>query len=233
METSTSIRRANLLALITASGLSDKAFGKSVGIAPGFLSQLKMGQDTGGRNIGNKLARKIELAAGKPAGWMDVSQSRRNQRDYVKEDALSQPSVGAAVQIRGFVPLISWVQAGNWHEAIDNFAPGDGEDTLPCPVPHSANTFALQVSGESMADEYPEGYIIFVDPNVQPTHRDDVVVRLLPENEVTFKRYMLDGGRPYLKAMNKNWPNPIIPIDGDAEICGVVVFTGKYPQKNG
>jgi SOS-response transcriptional repressor LexA len=220
-------RRRSLEALITKYG-SQAALSEKTGIAPAQLSQII----TGRRNVGEKFARKLEEKLNLPMRWMDIEENQRKQRDHLKEDALSQPSVGAEVQIMGYVPLISWVQAGSWHEAIDNFAPGDSEDQLPCPVPHGPNTFAVQVSGDSMADKYPEGYIIFVDPNVQATHRDDVVVRLLPDNEVTFKRYMVDGSKPYLKAMNKNWPNPIIPINGDAEICGVVIFAGMYPQKS-
>lgn len=38
--------------------------------------------------------------------------------------------------IRGAVPLISWVQAGDWSSIVDNFSPGDAEEWFPCPVSH-------------------------------------------------------------------------------------------------
>lgn len=47
------------------------------------------------------------------------------------EQASSNTEPGPA--IKGRVPLISWVQAGDWCEAIDTLSPGDAEDWLPCP----------------------------------------------------------------------------------------------------
>ena len=50
---------------------------------------------------------------------------------------------------RGKVPLISFVQAGEWVEAHDPYQPGDAEAWLPCLAPHSNDTFALRVRGDS------------------------------------------------------------------------------------
>ena len=47
-------------------------------------------------------------------------------------------------------PLISWVQAGSFHDVADPFQPGDADEWLPCPVAHGPQTYAVRVRGESM-----------------------------------------------------------------------------------
>lgn len=148
------------------------------------------------------------------------------------EEPRSTYNVAAGPEIRGKVPLISWVQAGNWCEVIDNFAPGDAEEWLPCPVSHSENTFVLKVRGESMFNphgrpSFHDGDLIFVDPQRDAIHGSLVVVRLEDSTEATFKRLIIEGDKKYLKALNPAWPEPMIKINGNATICGVVIFRGE------
>ena len=129
--------------------------------------------------------------------------------------------------IRGKVPLISWVQAGDWCEVVDNFAPGDAESWLPCPKAFGQHAFALRVRGISMEPKYQDGDIIFVDPGVVAEHGKNVVVRLDDDQEATFKQLVVEGGQKFLRALNPDWPGPkLIPINGNATICGVVI--GKW-----
>ncbi|MDE2441083.1 MAG: helix-turn-helix domain-containing protein [Betaproteobacteria bacterium] len=134
--------------------------------------------------------------------------------------------------IQGNVPVVSWVQAGAWSEIIDNFAPGDAEEWLPCPVSHSPSTFVLRIRGESMFNPYgrpsfQENDLIFVDPEREAIHGSLVVVRLDESKEATFKKLVLEGDRKYLKALNPAWPEPMIEINGNATMCGVVIFKGE------
>ena len=64
--------------------------------------------------------------------------------------AISNVSEGPAITRQ--VPLISWVQAGNFTEA-SIFSPSDYE-YFPCPVKCGPNTFALKVEGESMLNRF-------------------------------------------------------------------------------
>lgn len=131
------------------------------------------------------------------------------------------------VKIHGMVPLISKVQAGEWMEAADVFQTGDAEQWLPCPAPHSKNTFALRVQGISMEPRYHDGDIVFVDPDIPAVHGKNVVVRLHATDEVTLKSLVIEGSKMYLKALNPDWPGAkFIDITGDATICGVVI--GKW-----
>lgn len=126
------------------------------------------------------------------------------------------------------VPLISWVQAGEFCESPDLFQPGDAEDWLPKPRGTGAHVFALTVEGDSMTSpfpgqrSYPHGTIIYVDPDREPTNGARVVARA--NGSQTFKLYVEDAGKMYLKPINPTY-DKIEIIDGTS-ICGVVI--GSY-----
>lgn len=144
------------------------------------------------------------------------------------ERAPRSSEVSAGPPISRRVPLISWVQAGNWNDAADPYSVGDAEDWLPCPTSCGPRTYCLRVTGPSMYNpsgevSYREGELIFVDPDVQPISGDDVIVRLEDEGKTTFKQYIEQEGERFLKARNPSWPNPIIPVNSSATFCGVVI----------
>ncbi|WP_259397761.1 MULTISPECIES: LexA family protein [Pseudoalteromonas] len=124
------------------------------------------------------------------------------------------------------VPLISWVQAGHWTDIHLN----DIDEFYPCPEKHSQYTYSLEVKGESMSPDFINGEIIFVDPEVEARNGSCVVIRQNGNTEATFKQLIIDGSQKYLKALNPNWPNPIIEMLPDATICGVVI--GSYRKRN-
>ena len=129
----------------------------------------------------------------------------------------------AGMRRKNLVPLISWVCAGEWSEAIET----DCADAWwLCPVAHSMQTFALTVEGDSMFPDYQHGDIIFVDPQREATNGSDVVVRDA-QGRATFKRLQRTHDGAHLLAVNPDWPRRIIPLDDDAEICGVVIFSGR------
>lgn len=135
-------------------------------------------------------------------------------------------NVSEVMQRYGKVPLISWVQAGAWCEAIANFEPYDADNWLSCPVPISANGYALRVVGDSMTNPapgrtYPAGCIIFVDPEIEAHAGDRVIARVPRTNEVTFKILVADAGRQFLRPINPQYP--IIDITEETHICGKVV----------
>lgn len=130
--------------------------------------------------------------------------------------------------VRGFVPLISWVQAGAWCEMQEPFELEDAETWLPCVISHSSTTFALRVRGLSMFNpherrSFREGDIIFVDPARDYENGSLVIVKLANSKEATFKQLVVEGDRRFLKPLNPSWPDPIIELPSDATICGVVI----------
>ncbi|MEX1669117.1 helix-turn-helix domain-containing protein [Zhongshania guokunii] len=142
-----------------------------------------------------------------------------------KDQANKENDVSQGPENRGFVPVISWVQAGQWHEADDPFQPGYAEELIPCPKPHSLQTYALRVQGDSMTApigrSYPEGAIIYVDPELRggAIVGDRVIAKLKNEDRVTFKQLARDGDKMYLKALNPNHP----PIFDEFRILGKII----------
>lgn len=212
------IRRDNLKTCVDEAG-SPVAFIQKFGhlygqdgkLSPSYLSQMLSGASP----IGNAAAEKLETAMGKPRHWLD-----RGATNF--EDG---------PESRGEVPVISWVQAGQWCDATDPFLPGVAEDWLPCPVKHGSRAFALRVRGVSMENtsgkySYSDGDIIYVDPDKQAENGSRVIVRLDDQKEATFKQLVIEGDHKYLKALNPAWPDKIIEINGNATICGVII--GKW-----
>lgn len=127
-------------------------------------------------------------------------------------------NVSGGPKIGGTVPLISFTQAGDYVEVIDNLQPGQGE-RIDTSAPVKRYTFALRVEGDSMADEFKEGTIIIVEPEMEAVPGHFVVVRTT-DNLTTFKQLVQDGGDWYLKPLNDRYP--IKPLPKDAVIVGVV-----------
>lgn len=126
------------------------------------------------------------------------------------------------------VPLISWVQAGAFCEADGVLALEDAERFMPCPAPHSPSTFALRVRGDSMTAQtgntksYPEGSIIYIDPERRSPVNGDRVVACLENSatyEVTFKVYKNEDGQQWLMPLNPMHP----PIRDKFRIIGTVI----------
>lgn len=221
------IRRENLRQIEKEAGGTTEAATQS-GMTPSQFTNLRNGakdSKTGKpRGMRKETARKIEAGAGKPSGWLDVDHTPGGASKAAE-------NVSAGPDIRGLVPLISSVQAGEWCEIVDRFQPGDAEDWLPCPVRHGPSTFCLRVDGQSMSNpgnkpSYEEGDIIFVDPDRAAQPGDRVVARLESQTKATFKQYLEEDGRKFLKALNPEWKPRFIEINGEATICGVVI--GKW-----
>ena len=117
------------------------------------------------------------------------------------------------------VPLISWVAAGSWSEAIDTLAPGQGA-RIPTTARVRQHTYALRVRGDSMEPKFPDGSIIIVEPEEEPLPGKYVIVRQNGDTEVVFKQLIQDGGTLYLKPLNDRYP--ILALRTDAVFCGVV-----------
>jgi SOS-response transcriptional repressor LexA len=129
--------------------------------------------------------------------------------------------------MKGMIPVISWVEAGQFCNSPDLLHPGDFEDLIPCPRKAGKHSYALRVQGDSMVSpfpgqrSYPPGAVIICDPEAQITNGCRVVARIHDEETATFKVYAEDAGKRYLKPLNPQYPT--IEMTPDMHICGVVV----------
>lgn len=126
------------------------------------------------------------------------------------------------------VHVISWVQAGRSQPVADPHPPGEGEKTLYVSKKLGDHAYALRIRGDSMENPqgkptFPDGCVIVVDPDKHAASGSFVVVRLDDTEEATFKQLVEDAGQRYLKPLNPRYP--MIPIDGNATLCGTWVQT--------
>lgn len=219
MRTIKEIRRENARKLRDGVG-GNSSFATQIDREPTQTSRFLGGNPT--KNVGDDLARHIEKCFDLPTGWLDQEHQATNVVDLSKKQDVSDTNLTIHM-----VPVISWVQAGAWTEIGYCEVDLSVAETFPCPVPCGPMTYILRVIGDSMIEEYSPGDMIFVDPEVCPSHGDDVIALMLDTGETTFKRLIEDGGGRYLKALNKNWPEPYIKIDGNCSVVGTVIFSGK------
>jgi SOS-response transcriptional repressor LexA len=223
MNTSKEIRLFNLKSLVaefkTIEAVAQRAETPAV-----YLSQILNGvkSSTGTtRGVGNALARKLELGCDKPTGWMDGN-----------NDVESNIDDGPNFKTTRQYPVISLVQAGEWTELCDNFAPGDASEWRPCHRDLGESGYIVRVKGKSMtATEgesytFPEGILLYVNPEQEPLPGKFVIVRRNRTLEATFKKFILVDGEPYLEAINPNWPNRYLKIEEGDHFCGVVMHAG-------
>lgn len=127
------------------------------------------------------------------------------------------------------VPILSWVQAGAFCNS-ESQVPLQDCETILCPNRSaSKRTFALRVVGDSMTapygKSYPEGTIIYVDPDRDWAIRNRVIAKT--DQGYTFKELARNEfDELYLKPLNPQY-QPI--LEKGIEICGVVI--GSYSDE--
>ncbi|TMP70434.1 XRE family transcriptional regulator [Pseudoalteromonas sp. S1609] len=191
--------------------LTQVKLSEMIGIAQQSLQKIENGTTKNPRNI-QALAKALEC----PPEFLQFG---------IGDSKDIHSNVSPGPTIKATAPLISWVQAGAWSE-ITEIKAYDAERFM-CPVNCSDLTFVLKVQGISMEPKFDEGDLIFVDPEAECIHGSYVVARLDDDNQATFKQLIIEGGHKFLKAANPNWPEQLIPINGNCTLVGKVIFTGK------
>ena len=170
------------------------------------------------KGIGNKVAREIEDAFGKPHGWLDIPQEGTQTHEKNVSDPI--PLIGK------LVPVISWVQAGAW-TTVDSVPAGTQfEEWLPPNPKCGKNGYGLEVVGESMLPDFRPGDKIYVNPDFQITDLktgDLVIVSCQGDSEATFKKLIVESGNMYLQPLNPDWPEKTIALEDGCKLVGKVV----------
>ena len=116
------------------------------------------------------------------------------------------------------VPLISWVQAGNYADVF--LSTLDNIELIETTYKPRKHTYALRVVGDSMETKFPEGCVIIVEPEEQPHNKSFVIVTVQDSNQATFKQLIDDESGKYLKPLNEKYP--LMPFQPNTNFCGVV-----------
>ena len=112
--------------------------------------------------------------------------------------------------------------------AVSAGAPTASDDTIEREIDlaemlleHPDSTYFIRVVGDSMTDAgISDGDTLIVDCAAQPRPGQVVIAKVF--GELTVKRYVMDAGRPLLRAENRRFKNIEITEEMDFSIVGVV-----------
>jgi len=160
-------------------------------------------------------------------GWL------LNGNDETAPDQVIRAGFSASPAQRA-VPVISYVQAGEWTVIRDDMDMSE-LDSVVTDTPVSAGAFALIVEGLSMVPDIGPGDKLIVDPDVKPWPGAIVVAQIDDESMATVKRYRdrgidAEGNRVIeLAASNPDYASLWIDARRPGRIVGTVVERRSYP----
>ena len=118
------------------------------------------------------------------------------------------------------VPIYGSIPAGRPDDAAQEEEGCVLMDVETLGIRPTARTFGLKVRGDSMIGKHiTDGDIAIIEHGVQPRPGD--VVAALIDGQVTLKTFVMQRGKPYLRAENPRYPDPI-PQE-ELQIQGVMV----------
>jgi repressor LexA len=118
------------------------------------------------------------------------------------------------------IPLLGGIPAGSPFDRRQEGLGCVSVDPQTLGFRPSARTFALQVQGDSMRGKHIlDGDYVILEHGLTPRSGD--VVAALIDNESTLKTFVMEKGKPFLKAENPQYPN-LIPAQ-ELVIQGVMI----------
>lgn len=117
------------------------------------------------------------------------------------------------------IPIYGQIAAGMAQDAEQERDGCLSIDIRSLGLPRNARTFALKVRGDSMIDAHIcDGDTVILE--FREPRRNDIVAALI-DGETTLKRYVVENGKPFLRAENEMFPD-LIPAR-ELIIQGVMV----------
>lgn len=107
------------------------------------------------------------------------------------------------------IPLLGMIPAGMPADQMQEAGQSIAVDAGTLGLSRAAGTFALKVRGDSMIDAGILDRDTVILELREPRHGD--IVAALIDGETTLKRYLLQDGRPFLRAENERYPD-LIPV---------------------
>jgi repressor LexA len=118
------------------------------------------------------------------------------------------------------IPIYGAIPAGTPQDAAQEEEGCVLMDVQTLGIKPSARTFGLKVRGDSMVGKsIVEGDVAIIEHGMEPRAGD--VVAALIDGQVTLKTFVMQRGKPYLRAENPRYPN-LIPRE-ELQIQGVMV----------
>lgn len=205
--------------------ISQRALGKRIGYTGSTISQWEAGVI----ESDNIRVAALEMAAG------IIGVSVRYLRTGKEDESRGEVPEGlrAALPDVRQLPVISMVQAGLGREAADPYPRGYGEQSVSVDAEMAKDlgrlAFALEITGESMLDEFYPGDIVIIDPAIKPLPGDYVVARIESDGSATFKKYRSRGNDAQgqaifeLMPLNPDYPTVVVNAENPGSIIGTMM----------
>lgn len=204
--------------------MSQDELAKRIGITRVSISKWESGLNQPKGRYLNDLAE----ALGVTVDWLLTGSG--DTPELAKEQPIpGYHNVEPAVMLPGKrIPILSYVQAGNWREMCEQATTFDGNvEYVTASVDIGSCGFGLWLRGDSMLPQFKEGDLIIVDPDEAPQPGDYVVAKN-GSNEATFKKYRPRGidenGQEVFELVPLNDDYPTMHSDRQhIQIIGVMV----------
>lgn len=210
-------RHERIAKAIAASGMKKGEIAAACGVANSAVTQWISGES---KSLKPENLYALAKATGFRAEWLAIGEG---PEITAPEDANVAHTAQPNMAFR--YPVISWVAAGAWAEAVEPYPPGFSDRYEMSEYDSKGPAFWLEVKGDSMTSSVgqsvPEGTLILVDTEADAQSGKLVVAKLGDSNEATFKKLVDDGGRRFLKPLNPAYPIEVVA--DDCRIIGVVV----------
>ena len=215
-------RHERIAKAIAASGLKKGEIANACGVANSAVTQWINGDS---KSIRPENLYALAKATGYNAEWLAIGEGPETAEGLESNvKMVAQPT-----QTYRY-PIISWVSAGSWEEAVQPYPDGFSDRYEISDYDSKGPAFWLEVKGDSMTSpngtSVPEGMMILVDTEADVQPGKLVIAKLPASNEATFKKLVEDGGIRYLKPLNPAYK--MVECDEHCRIIGVAVrMTGK------
>jgi SOS-response transcriptional repressor LexA len=209
-------RHERIARAIALSGKKKGEIASLCGVANSAVTQWITGES---KSLRPENLYALAKATGFRAEWLAIGEGAEKEK--------ADSNVGEARQpIESYrYPVISWVAAGAWAEAVEPYPAGFSDRYEFSEYDSKGAAFWLEVKGDSMTSpagqSITEGTLILVDTEAEAAPGKLVIAKLPDSNEATFKKLVNDGGKLFLKPLNPGYP--IEPFDEQCRIVGVVV----------
>ncbi|WP_429178632.1 LexA family protein [Aeromonas salmonicida] len=203
-------------------GLTQQKLGELIGVKKSSISQWENDEHS---PSGDNLAQ-LSKVFGVSAHWLSTGKGSP-ELSNVEPAVIPQGSR---------VPILSYVQAGNWREMCEQATTFDGNvEYVSASIDIGPCGFGLWLRGDSMLPQFKEGDLIIVDPDEAPQPGDYVVAKN-GSDEATFKKYRPRGidenGQEVFELVPLNDDYPSMHSDRQyIQIIGVMVEHRSY-RKN-
>lgn len=209
-------RHERIARAIALSGKKKGEIASLCGVANSAVTQWITGES---KSLRPENLYALAKATGFRAEWLAIGEGSEVEK--------ADSNIGEARQpVESYrYPVISWVAAGAWAEAVEPYPAGFSDRYEFSEYDSKGPAFWLEVKGDSMTSpvgqSVTEGTLILVDTEAEATPGKLVIAKLPDSNEATFKKLVNDGGKLFLKPLNPAWR--IEPFNEDCRIVGVVV----------